>query len=123
MPGSGDRKQAVAAGGSRRKTSQSNTPTPSIIASSELGVKSQTTEGYAPVNNFNSQDVVNHFDRTWKAAREYHNQPSASNTGNEIYKGAETMPMTWADKDAAKGLMSNGVSFLAELKRKQAIAP
>lgn len=33
-------------------------------ASPELGSKPHTTEDYVAVNNFNSQDVVNHFDRS-----------------------------------------------------------
>ncbi|KAF9962497.1 hypothetical protein BGZ70_008031 [Mortierella alpina] len=119
MPGSGDRKQSVGSSGSRRKTTQSTTSTAN--ASPELGSKPQTTEDYAAVNNFNSQDVVNHFDRTWKAALDSFHQPSNTNAPKpEMYKGAEAM--AWGSKVAAKGSMSTGSDFLAELKRKQTTA-
>ncbi|KAF9982021.1 hypothetical protein BGZ75_006605 [Mortierella antarctica] len=112
------RKQPVAASGSRRKTQS----TPSTAnASPELESKPQATEDYAAVNNFNSQDVVNHFDRTWKAALDSFHQPSNSNAPKpEMYKGAETM--AWGSKVAAKGSMSTGTDFLAELKRKHTTA-
>ncbi|KAG0006274.1 hypothetical protein BGZ79_005687, partial [Entomortierella chlamydospora] len=58
MPGPGDRKQSIGSSGARRKAPQSNT-----TQSQELGSKAQSAEVYAPVNNFNSQEVVNHFDR------------------------------------------------------------
>ncbi|KAG0266745.1 hypothetical protein BG011_001204 [Mortierella polycephala] len=115
-----DRKQFVSTGGARRKASQSTTSTSS--ANLELGSKSQTTETYAPVNNFNTQDVINHFDRSWKAALDSFHQPNPSNPAkSEMYKGTETM--AWANKVAPKGAMSTGADFLAELKRKQATSP
>ncbi|KAF9196358.1 hypothetical protein BGZ50_000760 [Haplosporangium sp. Z 11] len=117
MPSSAnDRKQSAGASGARRKASQSTTSTSS--ANLELGSKSQNTEAYAPVNNFNSQDVISHFDRTWKAALDNFHQSSPSNpVKSEMYKGTETM--AWANKVASKGAMSTGADFLAELKRKQ----
>ncbi|KAG0288035.1 hypothetical protein BGZ98_004409 [Dissophora globulifera] len=121
MPGSGDRKQSVGASGSRRKASQS-TPSTNNVVSPDLAPKSPTAERYAPVNNFNSQEVVNHFDRTWKAALESFHQTGPSNAPKpEMYKGSETM--AWGHKVAAKGAMSTGADFLAELKRKQAAGP
>ncbi|KAF9112265.1 hypothetical protein BGX27_003703 [Mortierella sp. AM989] len=144
-----DRKQSIGASGARRKASQSNT-TSSNNHNQGLASKAQTAEGYVPVNNFNSQDVVNHFDRSklfekdelswncittltfetrelltylaWKAARETH--AAASNSAKsemyEMYKGSEAM--AWGDKVAAKGAMSTGIDFLAELKKKQSTA-
>ncbi|KAG0295761.1 hypothetical protein BGZ97_004734 [Linnemannia gamsii] len=90
--------------------------------SPELGSKSRDTENYNPVNNFNSQDVVNHFDRSWKAALDSYHQPgTTTNTAKaEMYKGAETM--AWGNKVAPKGSTSTGADFLAELKRKQQVA-
>ncbi|KAF8941142.1 hypothetical protein BGZ58_001858 [Dissophora ornata] len=112
-------KQSVGASVSRRKASQSNT-TSSNVASPELGSKSksQSADGYVPVNNFNSQEVVNHFDRSWKAALDSYHQLGPSNVAKpEMYKGSETM--AWGNKVAPKGAMSTGVDFLTELQRKQ----
>ncbi|KAG9062653.1 hypothetical protein KI688_004957 [Linnemannia hyalina] len=99
-------------GGARRKptqssnhTSNANNANNAITTSPELGSKSRDTETYNPVNSFNSQDVINHFDRS-KA---------------EMYKGAETM--AWGSKVAPKGSTSTGADFLAELNRKQPVAP
>ncbi|KAF9091214.1 hypothetical protein BGX23_005386 [Mortierella sp. AD031] len=121
MPASG--KQTPTPGGARRKPTQStNNNTASNNANPELGSKSGDTEGYTPVNNFNSQDVVNHFDRSWKAALDSFHQPGATGTAKaEMYKGSETM--AWGSKVAAKGSTSTGTDFLAELKRKQPVAP
>ncbi|KAG0288780.1 hypothetical protein BGZ96_007477 [Linnemannia gamsii] len=109
MPASG---KQTPTGGTRRKPSQSsnnnnNANSNANNANPELGSKSRDTENYNPVNSFNSQDVVNHFDRS-KA---------------EMYKGAETM--AWGSKVAPKGSTSTGADFLAEVKRKQptAVAP
>ncbi|GJJ74132.1 hypothetical protein EMPS_06490 [Entomortierella parvispora] len=116
MPGSGDRKQSTGASGPRRKASQSNA---SNSGTPELG-KSSSSSGYVPVNNFNSQDVVNHFDRTWKAAKESFHQAGAGNSAKtEMYKGTEAM--AWGV--APKGTLSTGADFLSELKRKQPAAP
>ncbi|KAG0058464.1 hypothetical protein BGZ89_001266 [Linnemannia elongata] len=128
MPASG--KQTPT--GTRRKPTQSSNTTNTANANNtnntnttnpELGSKSRDTETYNPVNNFNTQDVVNHFDRSWKAALESYHQPGgASNTAKaEMYKGAETM--AWGNKVAPKGSTSTGADFLAELKRKQPVAP
>ncbi|KAF9933647.1 hypothetical protein FBU30_004890 [Linnemannia zychae] len=124
MPASG--KQTPTTGGARRKPSSanSNASSPNInsSASPDLGSKSRDTENYSPVNNFNSQDVANYFDRSWKAALDNYHQPGAPNTAKaEMYKGTETM--AWGNKVAPKGTISTGVDFLAELKRKQAVAP
>ncbi|KAG0378871.1 hypothetical protein BGX24_002535 [Mortierella sp. AD032] len=129
MPASG--KQTPTAGGARRKTSQANNNNTNNTnannnnnasnANPELGSKSRDTD-YIPVNNFNTQDVVNHFDRSWKAALDSYHQPGASNTTkSEMYKGAESM--AWANKVAPRGSTSTGADFLAELKRKQSVTP
>ncbi|KAF9437789.1 hypothetical protein BGZ76_011108 [Entomortierella beljakovae] len=108
-----DRKQTVGSNNARRKASQSNT-TPSV--SNEVGSKPHNSEVYAPVNSFNSRDVVNHFERTWAAAMETH--ATAQNTAkSEMYKGSESTP--WGNRAPTKGSMSTGADFLAELKKKQ----
>ncbi|KAF8945200.1 hypothetical protein BGZ47_003117 [Haplosporangium gracile] len=136
MPASG--KQTPTAGGARRKpfqtsnnanNSANNNANNNANANNantiilELGSKSRDIGTYSPVNSFNSQDVVNHFDHSWKAALESYHQPGgASNTGKaEMYKGAETM--AWGNKIAPKGTTSTGADFLAELKRKRPVAP
>ncbi|KAF9909768.1 hypothetical protein EC991_008091 [Linnemannia zychae] len=144
MPASG-KQTPTGAGGARRKPSQSNNNSNNNNSTNnnsnsinnnannvnpELGSKSRDTD-YIPVNNFNSQDVVNHFDRSWKAALDSFHQPGASNGAaplvhnvrlakSEMYKGTETM--AWGNKVAPKGSTSTGADFLAELKRKQQTA-
>ncbi|KAG0088999.1 hypothetical protein BGZ92_005436 [Podila epicladia] len=116
MPASGERKPTVGASGSRRKPSQSNTGSASPVGPTAAGPKSPS--GYAPVNNFNSQDVTNHFHKSWTAALESFHQAGASGTGkSEMYKGVETM--AWGSKAPKKGVTSSGADFLAELKRKE----
>ncbi|KAF9366504.1 hypothetical protein BGX34_001942 [Mortierella sp. NVP85] len=89
MPGSGDRKQSVGSGG-RRKASQSNSSAQGITVP-ELGSKPQGPEGYAPVNNFNSVEVTQYFDRTYKAALEsFHHQGASNAAKPEMYKGSGT---------------------------------
>ncbi|KAG0035250.1 hypothetical protein BGZ82_005360 [Podila clonocystis] len=63
MPASGDRKPTVGASGSRRKPSQSNTGSAAPVGPTATGPKAPSE--YAPVNNFNSQDVTNHFHKSF----------------------------------------------------------
>ncbi|KAF9548144.1 hypothetical protein EC957_007172 [Mortierella hygrophila] len=127
MPASG---KQTPTGGARRKptpssnhTANANNANNANTTNPELGSKSRDTETYIPVNSFNSQDVINHFDRSWKAALDSYHQPGgASNMAKaEMYKGAETM--AWGSKVAPKGSTSTGEDFLAELNRKQPVAP
>ncbi|KAG0011924.1 hypothetical protein BGZ80_000329 [Entomortierella chlamydospora] len=60
------------------------------------------------------------IDLAWKAALETHHAAASNPAKSEMYKGSETM--AWGNKVAAKGAMSSGADFLAELKRKQSPA-
>ncbi|KAG0345604.1 hypothetical protein BG004_003485 [Podila humilis] len=95
---------------------ENDTEISSPAGASQPGAKSSSV--YNPVNNFNSQDVTNFFNKSWTAALENHHQTRVSGSGkSELYKSTETM--AWGSKAPKKGVTSSGADFLAEIKRKE----
>ncbi|KAF9425465.1 hypothetical protein BGZ94_007502 [Podila epigama] len=82
MPGSGDRKPSVAAGGSRRKPSQSNSNSGQTSPAIPSSTGSKSTVKHIPVNTFNSQDVNNHFQNSWTAALENFHRAGTTGAGS-----------------------------------------